>query len=130
MLDLAVWADNTGREGVARIRHTFFEKAVASPTVFHSRAAYNWQAKIVTLSEELRRRYRNTDRLHTREEVVEIVGEFLTKMATSGYGESTRMEVIRSATVKYYREILKSETGGDSYIGQGSRCRGLGPSKA
>ena len=49
VLDLEVWADRAG-DGKAVIRHTFFEKAITAPYVFHSKAAYNWRSKIVTLS--------------------------------------------------------------------------------
>ena len=51
MLDLAVWTDE-GRgqpnEG-DRVRHTFYEKASASPKVFHAKGAYPWRNKILTL---------------------------------------------------------------------------------
>ena len=112
VLDIAVWKDNSGEGGAAKVRYTFFEKEVSAPTVFHAKAAYSWRSKIVTLSEELRRRFRNTDRLHSRQEITDIVERFLIKLATSGYDRGTRTEILRSATVKYYREILDSETGG------------------
>ena len=50
VLDLEVWATRT-EEGKARIRHTFYEKAIASPSVFHSKAAYGWRSKIVRRDE-------------------------------------------------------------------------------
>ena len=112
VLDLAVWKDNQGQGGATRIWYSFYEKPVTAPIVFHSRAAYGWRPKIVTLSEELRRRYRNTDRFHTSQEVDCIVERFLIKLANSGYGQDTRSQIIRSATVKFYREVLDHRTGG------------------
>ena len=41
-----------------------------------------------------------------------MVGDFLKKMADSGYGHPTRNETILSAVRKYYRQILEQETGG------------------
>ena len=112
VLDIAVWSENSGAGGAARIRYTFFEKEISAPTVFHSKAAFSWRSKLVTLSEELRHRYRNTDRFHSDHEVESIVTKLLGKMANSGYGQSTRNQVLRSATVKYYREVLDSMTEG------------------
>ena len=66
------------------------------------------------MSEELRRRLLNMDQLHTSEERKHVVGDFLKKMADSGYAHSTRKETILSAVRKYYRQILEQETGGRS----------------
>ena len=68
---------------------------MTSPLVFHARSAYNWRAKIVTLSEEIKRRLMNADRDHKEEERAEILRHFLIKMATSGYGPPTRQEVLK-----------------------------------
>ena len=46
MLDLKVWKEQT-EEGVT-IRHTFFEKDVSSPLVFHAKGAHTWRSKLVT----------------------------------------------------------------------------------
>ena len=43
------------------------------------------------------------DRDHTVEEKDEVVGDFLLKMADSGYNHSARKEIITSAVRKYYR---------------------------
>ena len=40
VLDLEAWADHSEEGRAARIRHSFFDKEVAAPKVFHSKAAY------------------------------------------------------------------------------------------
>lgn len=52
-LDLKVWAEKEG-EGCV-IWHTFYEKEISAPMVFHVKASHSWRTKIVVLSEELRR---------------------------------------------------------------------------
>ena len=101
VIDLEVWRDKAEDRKTARIRHSFFEKEVAAPTVFHSKAAYVWRSKIVMLSEEWRRRLRNLDSHHRREEIVEVVRKFATKMATSGYDNATRWQILQSVIIKH-----------------------------
>ena len=77
MLDVQVWLEPRVEEGqVARVRHTFYEKPMASPLVFHSRSAYNWKAKVVTLSKEVKRRLMNMDRSNGKEERVNELKKF------------------------------------------------------
>ena len=85
-----MWLERKEGSGNLKIRHTFYEKAVTAPTVFHSRAAYNWRSKLVTLSEEMRRRMRNMDADHKQEEVLEVARKFTIKMANSGYNHCTQ----------------------------------------
>ena len=54
------------------------------------------------------------DHLHTKEEKKEILGDFIQKMADSGYKHSTRKEIIKSAVTKFYRQVLEQETGGSN----------------
>ena len=49
---------------------------------------------------------------HSQEEKKEIIGDFLQKMADSGYKHPSRKEIIKSAVKKYYRQLLEQETGG------------------
>ena len=71
MLDLKVWKEE-GQNGANTIRHTFYDKDVASPLVFHSRGAHTWRSKLVTLAEEIRRRLKNMDRAHIVPQVIEL----------------------------------------------------------
>ena len=83
MLDLKVWKEHS-KEGFAVIRHTYYEKEVTSPLVFHSKGAHPWRSKLVTLGEEVRRRMRNADRRHTKEEILMILEKFSQKCWTTG----------------------------------------------
>ena len=104
MLDLQVWIDK--KEGHCRVRHTFYQKLSTSPLVFNSKGAHTWQSKIVTLAEELKRRFLNMDSYHTTDERLVVVTDFLHKMLDSGYDHRTRMEVVKSAAKKYYRQVM------------------------
>merc|ERR1712240_961678 len=96
MLDFQVWAEmEEGGENVV-LRHTFYEKATASPLVFHAGGAYGWKPKITTLAEELGRRFCNMDSLHTEEQRESIVKDFLQKLIDSGYNQEHREEIIKS----------------------------------
>ena len=55
MLDLKVWKEKD-HGGQTVIRHTFYEKEVTSPIVFHARGAHTWRSKLVTLLEEVNRK--------------------------------------------------------------------------
>ena len=57
---------------------------------------------MVTLSEELRRRYLHMDGHHSMEDRKIVIIDFLQKFADSGYYHSTRMEIVKSATRKYF----------------------------
>ena len=87
--------------------------------------------KLITLAEELRRRLLNMDRSHTWEEQRQVIDDFLQKMCDSGYGESTRMEVIKSAITKYHRQLMEQDSGGRRIyrsaeeMASGRRLKGL-----
>ena len=78
MLDLKVWKEKD-HGGQTVIRHTFYEKEVTSPIVFHARGAHTWRSKLVTLLEEVNRRLRNMDRKHPRKDVLEVLRKFAHK---------------------------------------------------
>ena len=42
-------------------------RAVFAPPVFHSKSAYTWKSKLVTLSEEMQRRLIKIDEAHIEE---------------------------------------------------------------
>ena len=74
----------------------YYEKEVTSPLVFHAKGAHTWRSKIVTLGEEVRRRLRNTDTGHSKEEVLGILKKFSQKMIDSGYDLGSRQEILKS----------------------------------
>ena len=65
MLDIQVWVES--KEDHCTIRHTFFQKSVTLPLVFHAQGAHSWRSKLITLAEELRRRFLYMDANHTWE---------------------------------------------------------------
>ena len=65
VLDFKVWKEKR-EDGSTKIRHTFYEKKVMSPLVFHTKDTFSWRSKIVTLSEKVTRRLRNIDQDHKR----------------------------------------------------------------
>ena len=85
---------------------------MSAPIVFHAKAAYTWKSKIVTLAEEMRRRLRNLDELHTEEEIIEVARKFTQKLTDSGYDERTRMEILKSAVTKHLRQVDNWKRGG------------------
>ena len=110
MLDIQVWIET--REDFSIICHTFFQKPMTSPLVFYAAGVHNLKSKIITLSEELRRRYLHMDRRHSNGDRETVIKDFLQKMADSGYSHEARREVIASATRKYCRQLMDQMAGG------------------
>ena len=52
------------------------------------------------------------DTEHCQEDIIEVAKAFCVKMENSGYNKLARWEVLRSATVKYFRELAEWKTGG------------------
>ena len=75
-------------------------------------------SKLVTLAEELKRRYLHMDGHHT-----------MKKLCDSGYSYPTRMEIVKSTTKKNYHQIMYQEAGGLGYTGLQLRWQAQGRSK-
>ena len=113
MLDICVWKERKRLEGPGTvIRHSFYEKPTSSPTVFHGRGAISIKSKIVTLSEEIKRRMANMDRLHSKEERISELKIFSQKMCDSAYGKENRQEIVKAGLKRYYRLLLTEKAGG------------------
>ena len=52
MLDTQVWTEPTAKGQGTKVRHTYYEKKVTSPLVFHNGGACSAKQKIITLAEE------------------------------------------------------------------------------
>ena len=109
MLDVSVWLDR--EEGYPRVRHSFYEKPITSPLVFHGRGACASRQKIVTLAEEIKRRMLNMDTEHTKEERLTVIRKFIQKMVDSSYTTETRREILASGITRYYRLVLQDMAG-------------------
>ena len=103
-----------GNDEIVTVCHTYYEKVVTAPLVFHTKGAHPWRSKLVTLGEEVRRRLRNMDVRHTLQDKLAVIGKFLQKMADSGYDSGTRGEVVKSEIKKYFREVNAAKKGGTS----------------
>ena len=83
VLDLEVWM--TYENGVARLKHKFYEKPMASGFVIHKNSALSWNTKKNALVGEVRRRVLNTSSDIFNEEGPEMMDKFCYKMLKSGY---------------------------------------------
>ena len=52
MLDTQVWTEPGSQGQGTKVRHTFYEKKMTSPLVFHNRGACGTKQKIITLAAE------------------------------------------------------------------------------
>ena len=68
----------------------------------------------MTLGEEVRRRMRNTDRRHGKEEILSILTKFCQKLVDSGYDLGTRQEILKTGLRKSYRELAQARREGSS----------------
>ena len=57
---------------------------------------------------------RNTDRYHSRKEILDIIRKFSQKMTDSGYDTSSRQEILRSGLRKSYRDLALAKREGVS----------------
>ena len=92
-VDIKVWKED-GASCAIKIRQSFSEKEVTLPLVFHSKERHTLRLKLVTLSEEVRRRLRNKERDHTKPQVEEILVKFCQKMTVGfSYHHSKSMVI-------------------------------------
>ena len=110
MLDLQVWIERSGPGTI--IRHTYYEKQVTSPLVFHNRGACPTRQKIVVLAEEAKRRLYNQDRQHSPEDRMKDLQHFTQKLIDSDYGKETRREILKAGVKRFYRLLLQEAAGG------------------
>ena len=47
------------------------------------------------------------NRSHGQEELIEVARAFTIEMANSGYHKATRWKIMKTAPVKYYREVAE-----------------------
>ena len=112
MLDLQVWTERRNQGMV--IRHTFYEKQVTSPLVFHNRGACPTKQKVIILAEEVKRRLYNQDKDHRVKDRLRDLTTFTQKMIDSGYGKDLRREILKAGIKRYFRLTLQEQAGGRS----------------
>ena len=110
MLDIACWRetvqDRTRPGGKKQVvSHSFYEKACVSPKVLEYESALPIKIKIVTLTQEILRRMRNSSRREPISYKVELLDSFMVKLMKSGYPVDVRKTVLEAGLKGYYRMV-------------------------
>ena len=90
----------------------FYEKPTSSRGVFKAASAYNWRAKLTTLSMETFRRMRNSSRQLNLWVRAKILRTFIDKVRGSGYSRKTCDGVLESGLRHYYCKVRVDLEGG------------------
>ena len=131
MLDFSTWVEkrpNKTKQWVLenRLRMRFYEKPCTSKLVMEEGSAMPRKIEIVTLSNEIIRRMRTTDKDATMEDRAEILTKFLRKLWRSGYTEKDRRNILESG-VRGYLQMRKNEKDGGRRVNrkqkEGKRAR-------
>ena len=115
ILDLNVWMSTNYNEvdhrTTVNIMHEYYYKEVATKAVINSRAAVPEKMKRTVLTQEIIRILRNCSKLLPWEEVCKHVEEFSMRMQYSGYNETYRAQVVKSALHAYDTMLDKDQRG-------------------
>ena len=115
ILDLRVWManlfDRVTHEVNVTVMHEHYSKDVSSKAVIDARSAVPWKVKRTILTQEVIRVLRNCSRNLPWKEVCGHVEEYSKRMQFSGYQESFREEVVKSALDAYDSMIDKDQQG-------------------
>ena len=115
ILDLKVWTsrvfDEVTHEVTNLVFHEFYSKDVASKAVVNSRSAVPEKNKRTILTQEVIRVLRNCSRSLPWKDVCRHVEEFAMRMQFSGYTETYRAQVVRSALKAYDEMVSKDQRG-------------------
>ena len=115
ILDLSVWMetqfDQETHEVNVNVLHEYYSKEVSSKAVIDARSAVPWKMKRTVLTQEVIRILRNCSRRLPWREVCKHVEGFSVRMQFSGYTETFRAQVVRSALCAYDKMIEKDERG-------------------
>ena len=115
ILDLRVWMtslfDPVTHEVNVKVLHEHYSKDVASKAVIDARSAVPWKVKRTVLTQEVIRVLRNCSRNLPWGEVCVHVEEYSRRMQFSGYQESFRGQVVKSALDAYDKMIARDQQG-------------------
>ena len=115
ILDLKVWMtrrfDEVTHEVTVAILHEFYSKDVASKAVINSRSAVPEKMKRTVLTQEVIRVLRNCSTLLPWRDICKHVEEYSKRMQFSGYKETFRAQVVRSALHAYDLMLEKDRRG-------------------
>ena len=105
ILDLKVYTKDN------QIYHEFYEKPCASKMVIPYKSAHSRKMKMAVLVEEGVRRMRNASRGLDAEVTRRVMAEWSRKLRRSGYPETVRHEVIRTADERWRRMCEEEDSG-------------------
>ena len=115
ILDLNVWMSTTYNEvdhrPTVNIMHEYYYKEVATKAVINSRAAVPEKMKRTVLTQEIVRILRNCSQLLPWDDVCKHVEEFSMRIQYSGYNETYRAQVVKSALNAYDLILDKDQRG-------------------
>ena len=117
MLDLMTWKERVEDKERPRgykevVKHSFYEKPVASKLVIMCKSAMPEKIKIVTNSQEIVRILRNCGNNITAGEKAEHLTSMMRKLRRSGYGVNMRKNILNSGTTGYYNMRKVEAKGG------------------
>ena len=101
ILDIKVWVDLEGK-----VMHEYYCKPVASKSVVDSQSAMPFKDRRTVLTQDLLRIILRCSPELPWDEKKKHVEEYVLRMQFSGYGETVRKEIVRSA-IKAYESIKK-----------------------
>ena len=117
-LDLQLWVHHPQHEeqglGADTLAWSFYEKSTSSSKVMRATSAFTWRCKLVTMSNEVVRRMRNSTRQLTLEARLSIMSTFIDKLRSSGYARSTVDGILTSGLKCYFRKLTIDLEGGPS----------------
>ena len=94
-----------------KVTHQFFEKPTTSKYCVMAQSAMGDQAKIDILTQEVNRRLLNTSEDEDQEVRDGILNTFEEKLATSGYKEDVRRQIMKRGVIRYESLRILDKTG-------------------
>ena len=114
VLDLKIWqerkVDNNGEDEVI-VYQEYYEKPMASQLMMMARSAMPHRTKIVSLSQEVIRRQRNTSRNVGEQVRKENLSKMMSKLKKSGYDINMRRNILLSGMRGYERMVKEEDEG-------------------
>ena len=111
LLDLKFWTVKSEDNQYSKIMHEFYYKDVSTRSVVHARSSLPWNTKRTVLTQEILRILLRCSPELPFETVKGHVETFILRMQYSGYNESFRSEVVRSAFAAHKKIVLKDKQG-------------------
>ena len=99
MLDFQLRVEHLSEGETVRFR--YYEKPCTSDRVLAMDSAMSMKQKVQSLSNEILRRLRNTDRMTAQEEKAATLKILMLKLSRSGYPQPVRLQILRAGIRGY-----------------------------